>query len=203
MGVPRMDWVTTTQVLEDLKGSPTAPAWDHLFGNFHHVIVRFACRLGLSATDAEDAAQEAMIAFVTAFRNGKYQREKGRLSHWLFGVARRTILNYRKRLPREQLIADPQTGTTFWDKQPDEAAVSQSWTEEWQQMVVQKCLERVQLELDKKTFDAFRLYALCERPVKDVADDLHMTPNAVYIAKNRVLSRLRQLEEEFEGTGSD
>ena len=64
-----MDWVTTTQVLEDLKESNDILAWNSFRNNFYPVIFNFAKTLGLSATDAEDATQETMLAFLKAFRN--------------------------------------------------------------------------------------------------------------------------------------
>ena len=77
-----MDWVTTTQVLEDLKESNDILAWTSFRNHFYPVIFNFAKTLGLSAADAEDATQETMLAFLKAFRNGKYDREKGQFSHW-------------------------------------------------------------------------------------------------------------------------
>ena len=130
-----MDWVTTTQVLEDLKESNDILAWTSFRDHFYPVIFNFAKTLGLSATDAEDAAQETMLAFLKAFRNGKYDREKGQFSHWLFGVARRVILNFRKRLPRKHFITDNTTGTSFWDMVADENTVRHTWDTEWRYMV--------------------------------------------------------------------
>ena len=194
-----MQWITTTQVLKDLKASDNnEPTWQRFSEHFQPVVVSFARKLGLSATDAEDAAQEAMVAFLKAFRGGKYEREKGRLSNWLFGVARRVILNFRADQPLERLIADKTTATSFWDLIQDDHSVKHSWETEWRRMVLAKCLEQARRELDPKAFEAFKLYALSEMPVDEVAHRLSMSQNAVYIAKSRVLSKLRQLERQFE-----
>jgi len=196
----RMQWVTTTQVLEDLKTPDNDElAWQIFCEHFQPVVVNFARKLGLSATDAEDAAQEAIVAFLKAFRDGKYEREKGRLSNWLFGVAKRVILNFRAAQPLERLIADKTTATSFWDLIQDDQNVQHSWETEWKRMVLSKCLEQAGRELDQKVFEAFKLYALSEMPVDSVAQQLSMSKNAVYIAKSRVLSRLRQLKQQFEG----
>ncbi len=160
-----MDWVTTTQVLEDLKESNDILAWTSFRDHFYPVIFNFAKTLGLSAADAEDAAQETMLAFLKAFRNGKYDREKGQFSHWLFGVARRVILNFRKRLPRKHFIADNTTGTSFWDMVADENTVRHTWDTEWRYMVLERCLRQARMELDRKIFNAFELYALSQKPV--------------------------------------
>jgi len=191
------EWMTTTQVLEDLKGRGDSAAWERFNGHFHAMVVRFARHAGLSAADAEDAAQETMLTFVKAFREGKYEREKGRLRDWLFGVAKRVTLNIRSRLPREQLIGD-RTGTSFWEMVEDDDSIERSWDDEWRKAVLSICLEQARREMDRGVFRAFELYALEEKQVGDVAKELKMSRNAVYIAKSRVLARLRQLEEQFE-----
>ena len=194
-----MQWVTTTQALEALKASDNDEiAWQGFCEHFHPVVVNFARKLGLSATDAEDATQEAMVAFLKAFRGGKYEREKGRLSNWLFGVARRVILNFRADQPLERLIADKTTATSFWDLIQDDHSVKHSWETEWKRMVLSKCLEQARRELDPKVFEAFKLYALSDMAVDKVAERLRTSRNAVYIAKSRVLSKLRQLKQQFE-----
>lgn len=193
----KMQWVTTTQVLEGLKGS-NEPAWQQFCDYFHPIVANFARKLGLSATDAEDAAQETMVEFLKAFRNGKYDREQGRLCNWLLGVAKRVILNLRGNRPLERLIADKTTGTSFWDMIKDDHSIKHTWDTEWRRMVLTRCLEQARRELDARVFEAFEFYALSEMPVDEVAQQLGMSRNAVYIAKSRVLSKLRQLEHQFE-----
>jgi len=184
--------------LEDLKGSNDALVWNTFRDHFYPVIVNFSRSLGLSSTYAEDAAQEAMLTFLKAFRDGRYNREKGRLGSWVFGVARRVILNFRKRLPREYTVADNSTDTSFWDMIEDENAVKHTWETEWRRMVLERCLQQARREFDSKVFRAFELYALSEQSVTEIGRILGMSQNAIYIAKSRVLSRLRQLVLEFD-----
>ncbi len=193
-----MEWVTTTQVLEELKISNDSAVWNKFTDSFRPVVINFAKKLGLSNDDAEDAAQETMLVFVKAFRDGKYNREKGRLRDWLFGVARRVTLNLRKNKPLEQLIADKSTGTSYWDLIEDDRNLKLSWETEWRQMVLTNCLEQARKEFDSKIFKAFELYAIEQKAIDEVTRNLEMSRNAVYIAKSRVLSRLRQLEKQFE-----
>jgi RNA polymerase sigma-70 factor (ECF subfamily) len=193
-----MQWVTTTHVLEQLKTSDEAQAWDKLCDCFRPVVIKFAMQLGLSVIDAEDAAQETMVAFLKAFRSGKYDRDKGRLSHWLFGIAKRVILNLRGRKPLEHLVADKTTGTSFWDLIEDDHSIRRSWETEWRHMILTRCLEQVRREFDPKVLEAFELHALKGMPVEEVTQRLDVSRNAVYIAKSRILSRLRQLTSEFE-----
>lgn len=193
-----MEWVTTTQVLEDLKGSNEAFAWNRFRDHFYPIILKFAKKLGLPQSYAEDAAQETMLTFLKAFRAGRYNKEKGRLSSWVFGVTRRVIFNFRKRLPREHIISDDTAGTPFWNMIEDEKAIKHTWESEWQKHVLEKCLLKAYSEFNGKVFEAFKLYALELKPVEEVCQALDMSSNAVYIAKSRVLSRLRQLQQDIE-----
>jgi RNA polymerase sigma-70 factor, ECF subfamily len=193
-----VEWMTTTQVLEDLRGDGESPAWSEFDRHFRKVVVGFALASGLSRQDAEDAAQETMLAFVKSFREGKYDRERGRLRDWLFGVARRVVLNLRSKRPLEHLIADKTTGTSFWDLVKDDKGVEELWQAEWRNMVLGQCMEQARAESDPKIFQAFEMYGLREMPVERVAEELGMSRNAVYIAKSRILSRLRELEKGFE-----
>jgi RNA polymerase sigma-70 factor (ECF subfamily) len=193
-----MQWITTTQVLEELRASSEAEAWRRFCDHFRPVVVKFARQLGLSTTDAEDAAQETMLQFFKAFREGKYDRGRGRLSNWLFGVARRVILNLRGHQPLEQLIADKTTGTSFWDLIQDDHSIKQSWDAQWRKMVLTRCLDQARREFNPKVFGAFELYALQDKTVDEVAQKFKMSKNSVYIAKSRVLSKIRQLERQFE-----
>ncbi len=193
-----MQWITTTQVLDDLKTSNDSLAWKSFRDQFYPAIYNFARRLGLADHYAEDAAQETMIAFLKAYRKGLYNREKGRLSNWVFGVARNVINNQRRRIPKERLISDNNATRSWWDLQEDDKAVKHTWDTEWKKIVLEKCMLKVRTQVAPNVFEAFTLYALTGKPVDMVAEKLNMTTNAVYIAKSRVLNKLRLLKKEFE-----
>jgi len=191
-------WVTTTQILEGLKTTHDESTWEEFCSHFQPVVIEFAKKLGLSNVEAEDASQETMAAFFKAFKEGKYDPGKGRLSNWLFGISKRVILNLRGHQPLEKLIADKATGTSFWDMVQDDRTLGRTWELQWQQMVLKKCLDQVRQEFDPKIFGAFRHYAIDQFAIEEVCQRFDMSRNAVYIAKSRVLSRLRQLRQQFE-----
>ena len=196
-------WITTTMLLEELQTAEDKRGWDQFCSHFQPVVSNFAKRLGMSINDAEDAAQETMLAFLKAFRGGKYDRNKGSLSNWLFGIAKRVILNLRGRQPLEKLVADRTTGTSFWDIIEDDQSIQQTWEAEWRQMVLKRCLERVKGEFEPRVLDAFHLYAISGKPIEEVCAELEMSRNAVYINKSRVLSRLRKLAEDYQGSDGE
>ncbi len=58
--------------------------------------------------------------------------------------------------------------------------------------LLQQAMVQVKVEFHGSSWSAFQLTAIENRPVSEVALQLEMSPNAVSIAKSRVLKRLRE-----------
>jgi RNA polymerase sigma-70 factor (ECF subfamily) len=63
---------------------------------------------------------------------------------------------------------------------------------EYRQRLVQQALNVMQSDFQPATWRACWEYMILERPAEVVAQELGLTVNAVYLAKSRVLTRLRQ-----------
>ncbi len=189
-----MEWKTTTQILHQLQATSDEEAWRRFCDHFTPVVIHFAGHLGLPSQDCEDAAQETLVSFLKAVQAGHYDREKGHLSSWLFGIARRVVLNKRRSLAGGEGLAD----TAFWQSVADDKTVETTWDSQWERAVLGRCMDRARREFDPKVFEAFRLYGLLEVPAEQVAATLGVSKNSVYISKSRVLSRLRELQQEYE-----
>lgn len=194
-----MEWVTTTILLDRLCDFEDA-AWEHFTNRFRTPVVRFACRMGLPEQEAQDVAQESLAAFANGLRDGRYDRTKGRLSSWLFGIAyyeSKRAMRDAARSPRQAPGVDGKT--TFFSALPDEGEAKASWERDWERFVTNQCLERLRGEVTPMTYAAFEMVALREAPANEVARELGITRNAVFIAKHRALKRLGELHAQFEG----
>ncbi len=196
-----MPWVTTTILLERLADAQDA-SWEEFASHFRGPIHNFALRLGLSETSADDVVQSTMLAFVRAFRDGRYSRERGRLSSWLFGIAYRESLRVFRDSARERQAPATQGRTTFFSDHPDDELARRTWTETWERHVLGRCLEQVRAEVTPSTFEAFELAAVRGVPPEQVAESVGISKNAVFIAKHRVLKRVAELRLEFEPEGA-
>jgi RNA polymerase sigma-70 factor (ECF subfamily) len=192
-----MAWMTTTRLLDDLRESDEA-AWQRFVERFRQPIVRFARDLGMTGDDAEDIAQETLVDFIRAYRAGQYDRDKGRLRAWLFGIAHRRVLNARRRLARAPHTVPPGQRTALWSTLPDDDVARRSWDVSWQQCILDQCIKQVRTEVEPSTIRAFELFAIEGQPAAEVARTLGCSRNAVFIAKHRVLKRVVELRREIE-----
>jgi DNA-directed RNA polymerase specialized sigma24 family protein len=196
-----MEWTTTSTLLRDLRDWEKEEAWQRFAGRFRDPIMRFAGKLGVRDTDAEDVAQETLLAFARRYREGAYDRTKGALSRWLFGFAYREVLRHRRESARADQPAPPvgPAAEQFWAQIPDEAAASTLWEHEWSAFVLGACIERVRDEFEPQTMRIFEHLARHDDAAA-AASDLGVPIKAVYNAKHRVLSRIRAIRSEIEET---
>lgn len=197
MGLPggtSAEWLTTTTILQRLRDYENRDAWERLAGRFRPPIVAFARRLGVSPADAEDVAQNTLLAFAEGFRRGGYDAEKGRLSRWLFGIAYRQALGQRRATARIGVLDHP-SAIADW---PDEASATGAWDEEWERSLLERCLVAARTEVEPTTYRAFELVVLDERSPADAARLLGVPIKTVYNAKHRLLARIRELRSDLD-----
>ena len=193
--------MTSTRMLEGLRDPANRAVWQDYVDRYRPLLVRYGLRLGLSTTDAEDAAQQTLVEFCTAYQADKYDRQRGRLRDWLFGIARNQIRNLRRREGRgPPVVTGGSSGTDLLDQLPDDDRLTALWDEEWRTAVLQQCLATVRAEVQPTTFEAFELFACQGWPAERVAERLGITANAVFGAKRRVLHRVRELLPQVDET---
>ena len=190
-----MNWATTTILLERLRDADHE-AWAQFCDRFRPAVVRFVQTLGLGPDDAEDAAQEALTVFHSRYRDGHYDRRKGRLSSWLFGMAYRVGLRARAR--RGNLDVNPGGQSSIWSRIPDRSVSRVEFDRCFEWGVLRECVRRVEGEVKPQTMTAFRRLVIEGASVADVAAELGVSKNTVMIAKFRVLKRIRELRPYLE-----
>lgn len=188
-----MDWRTTTTLLLELRDFRNEPAWDRFVERFRPALEAFARRLGTPADDAADVVQETLLAFARAYRDGKYDRDSGRLRSWLFGIAYRSILHHTSRASRRRVMVEVDPNL------PDERGARDLWDRIWDELMVNQALSRARHEFSNETYRLFELVVLDEKTPEEVAAGLGVPIKKVYNAKHRVLSRLRELRGELDG----
>jgi len=188
---PSHSWITTSTVLQRLKSFEDHDAWAGFAERFRRPVASYARRRGLSDADADDVAQDTLAAFAEAYRDGAYAREKGRLSRWLFGIARNKVESARERNARR--LDAGAAASAFSSQLAADAPLEAEWRDEWERNLLEHCISSARGEFRGATWRAFEMLVLESRSVEDVVGETGLTRNAVYIAKHRVLGRVQAL----------
>lgn len=182
---------TNTYLLTGLKDQANDRIWEEFCARYRPILVAFAMRLGLSSEDAQDAAQDSLLAFAESYRKGMYDRDKGRLRTWLLAIARNQMSGERRRAGAHHSV-QPDHKTLMLASIPTEDQWGRLWDAEWQKALIQACLRKARQDLEETTVRAFELSVLEEWPAERVAAHLGISRNAVFKSKRRVLSHMRE-----------
>lgn len=182
---------TTTQLLDALRDPRDDASWGSIDARFRPVVQGLARRMGLNYSEAEEAAQQTLAEFVRAYRDNRYDRASGRLSSWILGIARNTILGNLKRRGAGETLAE--------DDRFSEAHLRSAWSEERDYVVLGEALALLRDDsgVDDRTLLAFELTGLRGVPAPEAASQCGMTVDQVYVAKSRITRRLRDLVREL------
>jgi RNA polymerase sigma-70 factor (ECF subfamily) len=183
---------TRPSLLVRIRDARDREAWGQFVEIYAPLVYDMARRRGLQDADAADLTQEVLRSVSGAIGRLDYDPRRGTFRSWLFTVTRNAInsfLESRRRVPRGSGDSSVQA---WLENQavPDEE--SAEWDREYERRVLDYASERVRLAFEDATWQAFAQTALEGRPVKDVAAGLGMTVGAVYIARSRVLGRIKE-----------
>jgi RNA polymerase sigma-70 factor (ECF subfamily) len=170
-------------LLERLRRPDEQAAWRRFVELYTPLL--FACgrRLGLNADDAADLVQDVLVLLVRQMPRFVHDGQHS-FRGWLKTVVRNCWLNRRSRRDRVPLeaVAEPAS--------PDTA--DELIERDYLHAVGRRALELMQTDFEPATWRACWETAVEGRPAAEVAAALGLSVGAVYVARSRVLARLRQ-----------
>lgn len=175
-------------------------AWERLTRLYGPVVYRWARQAGLQPEDAADVMQEVFQAVTSKVAAFQLQANGGGFRGWLWTITRNKVHDHFRALKGRAQAAGGTAALERIQELPQEppGATSESGRIELSN-VRSRAMELVRNDFEEKTWNAFWRSAVEGDVPADVAADLGISVWAVYKARSRVLSRLRQ---ELEGLGS-
>ncbi len=177
---------TPVLLLERLCREPDEPHWQRFVAVFTPVLSRWGNRLGVPAADCEDLLQEVYTILFRKLPEFRYDASKS-FRAWLWTVFHRQTIAWRKRQARDLPLSVKQLEELA---SPD--SVAEATEAEYRRYLIDRVLQVVKTDFPEQTWLIFWQVTVDSRPGVEVAKRFGVTPNAVYLARGRVLARLRQ-----------
>ncbi len=184
---------TSASLLERLRLEPDDDSWQRLVDIYSPLIHNWLHRHGLQQQDRNDLVQEVLVVVTRRLPDFEHNQRTGAFRTWL-----RTItVNCLRDFWKSQRIRPNATGDSNFlqmlnQMEDPESELSRVWDEEHDLHVTKKLLDMIRPRFNEKTWKAFQGVTIQGKKPDEVAEDLDMTVNAVFIAKSRVLAQLRQ-----------
>jgi RNA polymerase sigma-70 factor (ECF subfamily) len=191
---------TRQSLLVRLKDPGDSQAWTEFVAIYTPLIDRLARARGLQTADAADLTQEVFRAVAGAI--GRYDPDpaRGSFRGWLFRIARNLMINLlASRRIRTQASGDSDVRDLLDQVPAPDGAETALFEAEYRRRLFHWAAEQVRGEFRDSTWTAFWLTAVEGKPPADAAAAAGISVGAVYIARSRVMARLRAVIEEVEG----
>jgi RNA polymerase sigma-70 factor (ECF subfamily) len=168
-------------------------AWERLVNLYSPLVYRWCRQSGLQAADAADVGQQVFLAVARKIGDFRRDRDGDSFRGWLRTIAMNRLCDHQRTLGKNRAEGgDALDGLAQLAAADSGASDTKSQREEEESLLFRRAMDLMRTEFEEKTWQAFWQVVVDGRSPADVGRDLGMTANAVYLARGRVLRRLRE-----------
>ena len=192
--------VTRASLLLRLADTENQQAWAEFIELYEPLVHRLLRKAGLQDADLREVTQDVFIAVSRNVARFEPAYEQGSFRGWLRMVTRNLLVNLLEKRRHQVGVG---TGSTdvmrLLDEVPErDMEASVIVDAEFRRRLFHHAADRVRREFRPATWQAFWQTCVESASVAEVCERLGMTPGAVYIARSRVIARLRKEVERIE-----
>jgi RNA polymerase sigma-70 factor (ECF subfamily) len=156
------------------------------------MVERWCRQAGVTPEDVADICQEVFHGVARGIVEFRRDRPGDSFRSWIRTITRRRLIDHRRKAMRQpETVGGSDAHDQLIDHAADDPPESDAVASEARE-VFERALPLIQSEFEAKTWQAFWRTAVDDRSAVEVAAELGMTPGAVFVAKSRVLRRLRE-----------
>jgi RNA polymerase sigma factor (sigma-70 family) len=183
--------ITRASLLIQIRDGTNQAAWQEFVDLYGPVIYGFARKRGLQDADAADLMQDVLRSVSSAIGRLDYDRKHGTFRGWLFTITRNKVFNFLSARRIRPMASGDSATNQLLAEEPAAADGADTWELEYQRRLASLAMERVKSEFQNNTWQAFWLTAVEGLAAAEVAKRVGISPGAIYVAKSRVLARLK------------
>jgi RNA polymerase sigma factor (sigma-70 family) len=182
---------TRPSLLLRLRNSRDSEAWRTFVETYTPLVYAYCRRRGLQASDVADVTQEVMAQVLRSIPDFTYQPQRGRFRDWLGTITRTKLARFLSRNARagKGEGGDARAEELTWQVEAPESDTL--WTEGFHARVLEVAMKRARPDFQEVTWTIFERAWVRGQAAPEVARELGVPIESVYIAKSRVLKRLR------------
>lgn len=178
------------ELLERVRDRTDAAAWSAFVAEYQPVLRAFVRRHGVKAADVPDVVQDVLARLVPALARFEFDPSRGRFLTWLWRVTGNAAKNWiSKQITRTRLEA-------AWHRQQPVTETGTDAPDERERARLRQTLDRVFAAVRRTTRPAawacFEGQVLHGRPADELAAELGVSSNAVFVNTCRIRARVRE-----------
>ena len=187
-----MNQSTRPSLLLRIKDQDDSPAWSQFVEIYGPLIYRFGRKKGLQDADATDLMQDVLRQVAQNIAKFNYDPRIGKFRSWLFAVASQAFIQKLRKVKRQPVGSGGTDAVEMLNRLPGTSPNDEVWEIEYRSQLFRWACEQIRDQFNQTTWQAFEKTAVENLKSTDVAEELGISVGSVYVAKSRVLQKLKQ-----------
>jgi RNA polymerase sigma factor (sigma-70 family) len=184
---------TRASLIVRLPDAADARAWDDFVALYAPLVYRLARKHGLQPADSDDLVQDVLAAVARSVETWLARDDRGPFRAWLLRIAKNTAMNALTRQKHKATgSGDSDVARRLAQQASKNGDAGTEFDLEYRRELFRWAAERVREEVTDRTWQAFWRSTVEEQPIAAVAEQLEMSVGSVYIARSRVMARMRE-----------
>ena len=191
---------TQRTLLVRIRDAADSESWSEFTALYAPLIHGFARKFGLQEADAADLTQDVLQLVAAAFKVQQYDASRGSFRPWLYTVVHNQVRKtLGRRRPHHYGAGGTEAQLRLEQQLSPERDESAEWNTDYERRMFVHAASQVREDFKEVTWRAFWATGVEGRPAKEVAAELELTVAAVYLAKSRVTTRLKEQIQMLQG----
>ena len=182
---------TSYSLIERVRDLADGASWAEFLRIYQPVVYRMARRRGLQDADAQDVIQQVFVSVSRSIDGWKGGEDLPPFRAWLTTVTRNAITKALTRQPRDRASGSSAVVDQL-NALPSPEVATAEIVQETRREIVRWCKERIRGEFTESTWDIFWQTSVNAVPIAEVAAHSGRSVGAIYVARHRVLTRLKE-----------
>lgn len=167
-------------------------AWAEFLQVYEPMLFRLSSRWGLQEADAREVVQETLLAVSKSIGRFKDDQHRESFRRWLATITRNKLADHLAQRSRHESGSGDTEVHRWLEQQANEESSASIWDWNEKRQIFAWAAETVRSQVNDSTWQAFYRTSIQGECVQRVAAELGMREGMIYVARSRVMSRLRK-----------
>jgi len=170
--------------------------WRQFDAIYRPMLFAYLRKQGLKEAETSDLVQDIFLKLVSKIHT--YKREKSSFRAWLFSVAHNTLIDQARRRASYTKAIDGWIVNVLRATASDSVRMEREWTRIHREKILAHALKSVRARVSAEAWTCFEQRLLRDRPGAEIARELDIEPNLVYVNASRVMKLVRAVCADFD-----
>ena len=193
-----MNYPSTHKTLLERVQNGDEISWNEFYGRYKGIIRAVGSLYHFSEDEQDDLLQRVMVKFFANAKTYVYREGEVKFRTYFSRIIRSEAVDF---IRANAARRNAEENALLLEVEDD--SFEKEFMNEWRKAVLAEALEELRSRVKFKTYQAFQLYGLQNRPSKDVAALLEIPEHQVHVAKSRCAEMLKEIIARYNSEDGD